>query len=172
MNKVIVDVKDILNVIGAEEHFSFERDFSPIKVDADQIEFAEPVKFDINLENVGTGIRILGHIKSALKLICGRCLTEFSFPVDWRIDELFYKENMPKEEEAYEMKNGTIDLGPPTEEEFVLAIPMKPLCDESCQGICAICGEVITAKHKPHGEVKIDARLAVLKKLLEEKRKE
>ncbi len=171
MNKVIIDAKDILNEVGAEEHLSFEKVFSPIKVDADQIELVEPVKFDIDLENTGSGIRVSGHVKSALKLTCSRCLTEFSFPVDWHIDELFYKENVPKEEEAYEIRNGTIDLGPPTEEEFVLAIPIKPLCTESCQGICAVCGEVITSKHKPHEEVKVDARLAVLKQLLKEEKK-
>ncbi|MCL6473273.1 MAG: YceD family protein [Firmicutes bacterium] len=169
MNKVIIDVKDIMDEVGAEEHRVFEQKFSPIKTETGEIEFVQPVKFDIKMENTGSGVRITGHIKSALKLVCSRCLNEFSFPVDWQVDELFYRKGIPKEEEAYSMENTTIDLGPPTEEEFVLAIPMKPLCHEACQGICPICGELITGEHKPHKEMKIDTRLEVLKKLLKEK---
>lgn len=167
-NKAIIDIKDVLEEIGGEESFRFEQTFSPIITETTEVEFVEPVKFDIKAENTGSGIRIKGHIKSVLKLVCSRCLNEFNLPVDWNIDELFITEPAP-DEEAFAIKNGTIDLGPPTEQEFVLAIPMKPLCSEACQGICPICGEPITGEHKPHEEVKIDKRFEVLKKLLEEK---
>lgn len=165
MNKVILDVKDIMGDVGADKKFTFEHEFNPIKTETSEIEFLEPVKYDIRVENTGSGVRVKGSVKSALKLVCSRCLSEFSFGVDWKIDEIFYL-GEPPEEEAYRMQETRIDLGPPTEEEFVLAIPMKPLCDESCQGICPTCGQVITAEHKPHEEDVTDPRLAVLKKLL------
>ncbi|HZD58861.1 MAG TPA: YceD family protein [Anaerolineae bacterium] len=168
MNKVILDVKDILGEVGAEEHYSFQRDFTPIETETTKIEFAEPVTFDIKVENTGSGVRVKGHIKSALILVCSRCLNKFSFPVDWEVDELFSTERLPKEE-TYTVEDSKIDLGPPTEEEFVLAIPIKPLCREACQGICPVCGQPINEKHKPHEEVKIDKRLEVLKELLKEK---
>lgn len=169
MNRVLINVKDLLAEAGSEERYSFEEHFEPIKTETTEITFDEPVKFDIRLENIGSGIRVKGHIKSALKLICSRCLNEFSFPVDWSVDEIFYIE--PAEEEAYTVRDNTIDLGPPTEEEFVLAIPIKPLCSEACQGICPICGQPITGEHEPHEEMKIDARLEVLRKLLKEEEK-
>lgn len=34
----------------------------------------------------------------------------------------------------------TIDLGPVVRELLVLAIPMAPLCSESCKGLCPTCG--------------------------------
>jgi len=169
MNRVLLNVKDLLAEAGSEERYSFEEDFEPIKTEITEITFAGPVKFDIKLENIGSGIRVKGHVKSALKLVCSRCLNEFSFPVDWSVDEIFYIE--PAEEEAYTVRDNTIDLGPPTEEEFVLAIPIKPLCSEACQGICPICGQPITGDHEPHEEMKIDARLEVLRKLLKEEEK-
>jgi len=168
MNRAVLDVKDILDELGAEERYSFEQTFSPIETETTNIEFVEPVSFNIKVENTGAGVRVKGHVKSALKLICSRCLNEFSFPVDWEIDEVFSSEPMP-EEELYRMQDSKIDLGPPTEEAFVLAIPMKPLCREACQGICPVCGEPIDAKHKPHEEVVIDKRLEILKGLLEKK---
>lgn len=169
MNRVLLNVKDLLAEVGLEERHSFEEEFEPITTETTEIRFAEPVKFDIKLENTGSGIRVKGHIKSALNLTCSRCLNEFSFPVDWAIDEVFF--TVPVEEEAYTVKENTIDLGPPTEEEFVLAIPIKPLCSEACQGICPICGQPITGEHEPHEEMKIDARLEVLRKLLKEEEK-
>ncbi|HEY3374000.1 MAG TPA: YceD family protein [Candidatus Aquicultor sp.] len=171
MNQVILDAKDIMGNVGSEERRSFEHEFAPIETETGKIEFVEPVKFDIRIENTGSGVRVTGHIKSALKLICSRCLTEFSYPVDWKIDEIFYSDEAP-EEEAYAMKETKFDLGPPTEEAFVLDIPMKPLCTESCRGICPTCGQQITEEHKPHEEQAIDARLEILKKLLEEEKQD
>jgi uncharacterized protein len=33
-----------------------------------------------------------------------------------------------------------IDLGELLREQFYLALPMKPLCREDCQGLCPVCG--------------------------------
>jgi uncharacterized protein len=171
MNSAIIDVRNILGVVGAESHHAFEREFFPVEAETAHIKFLSPVIFDIVLENTGSGIRVKGHIKSSIELECSRCLSEFAFPVDWNIDEIFYT-GVPLEEDGYTVKDEKIDLGPPTEEEFVLAIPIKPLCDEACKGICPICGQPIDEAHKPHEEMKIDARLEILKKLLKEEGRE
>lgn len=42
------------------------------------------------------------------------------------------------EEEYYEEPR--IDLGPLVVEQVQLTIPMKPLCEESCLGLCPLCG--------------------------------
>ena len=36
--------------------------------------------------------------------------------------------------------NDEIDLGQLVLEQFYLALPMKPLCRESCRGLCPECG--------------------------------
>ena len=33
-----------------------------------------------------------------------------------------------------------IDLGQLMQEQFYLAVPMKPLCREDCRGLCPVCG--------------------------------
>jgi uncharacterized protein len=169
MNKVIINIRNILGEVGLEMHESFTQEFVPIKTELTEVVFVDPVNFDINLENTGSGIRVKGEIKSAIKLECSRCLTEFKLPVIWAIDDIFYT-GTPLEEEGYAVKDEKIDLGPPTEEQFVLSIPIKPLCDEACEGICPTCGKPIDESHQPHDEDKIDARLEILKKLLDEKK--
>ena len=57
-------------------------------------------------------------------------------------------------------------------EQLQLNIPMKPLCHEDCQGLCAVCGADKNAGPCSCGEATVDPRwasLASLKSRLEEK---
>ena len=80
-----------------------------------------------------------------LQLECGRCLEPFEIPVDSPF-ELRY---VPHAGRAAEGRNGksseddlttafykedSIDLGELMHEQFVLALPMKPLCARDVQG--------------------------------------
>jgi uncharacterized protein len=50
-------------------------------------------------------------------------------------------------------------------EQFVLSLPMKPLCGDGCQGLCPVCGTNLnrgTCDCKPVWE---DPRLAALREL-------
>ncbi|MDI6816383.1 MAG: DUF177 domain-containing protein [Actinomycetota bacterium] len=168
MNRVILDVKDILGDVGAEKSYSFERDFNPIISETTKLAFSKPVNFDIIIENTGRGVRVKGRISSAVFLECSRCLNEFEFPVEWEIDEVFVTETMPGED-VYTIDETRIDLGPPAEEAFVLAVPMKPLCHDACAGLCPVCGEPLDEHHRAHEEEKVDARMEALRQLLEDK---
>lgn len=165
MNRVIIDAKDILGNVGLEQSYKFEQNFRPIFSETTKYVFAKPVFFDIKLENTGRGVRVTGKVSTEMTLECSRCLGEFSFPVEWDADEVFILEKLPGEE-TYVMDDTQVELGPPAEEAFVLAVPMKPLCDEACAGICSVCGELVDEKHEAHGEENVDARMEVLRQLL------
>lgn len=171
MNRVIIDAKDILGDVGLEQSYKFEQDFDPIVSETTKFAFSKPVLFDIKLENTGRGVRVTGKVSSEMILECSRCLGEFSFPVEWDADEVFATEKMP-DEETYVMDDTCVDLGPPAEEAFVLAVPMKPLCDDACSGICPVCGELVDEKHEAHDEEKVDARMEVLRQLLKDEEDE
>src|SRR5207344_1906733 len=62
-------------------------------------------------------------------------------------------------------ENDEIDLGHLMHEQFVLSLPMKPLCEEACKGLCPECGTNLnrgTCDCKPVWE---DPRLAALREL-------
>jgi uncharacterized protein len=62
-------------------------------------------------------------------------------------------------------ENDEIDLGHLMHEQFVLSLPMKPLCEEACKGLCPECGTNLnrgTCDCKPLWE---DPRLAALREL-------
>jgi uncharacterized protein len=65
-------------------------------------------------------------------------------------------------------ENDEIDLGQLMREQFYLSVPMKPLCQDDCRGLCPVCG---TNLNRGTCECKrdwADPRLAVLKNLKHE----
>jgi uncharacterized protein len=103
----------------------------------------------------GVSIHVRGQLAAALQMTCSRCLESFAFPVDQELD-LFYlphaadAANEDEEEEEVELKDrdlvvayyhgGQLDLGDTIREQLFLAVPVKPLCREDCQGRCPTCG--------------------------------
>ena len=54
-------------------------------------------------------------------------------------------------------------------EQFVLALPMKPLCSENCKGLCPSCGTNLNKASCECAPVWKDPRLAALEGLLQKK---
>jgi uncharacterized protein len=113
--------------------------------------FLEPVHADLLVRKVGEEVWIKGRLTTRLSFVCGRCLTPYELPVDSRFDLVFLPEEMetPKDElgEAdldtlyhYDRK---IDIRAVVLEQLNLTFPPKPLCSESCEGLCAVCGELV-----------------------------
>ena len=59
-----------------------------------------------------------------------------------------------------------VDLIDLMREQFVLALPMKPLCEEACKGLCAVCGTNLNKTQCGCAPKWEDPRLAPLKSLL------
>ena len=90
---------------------------------------------------------------TTLELDCSRCLESFRVPIDATFDVLFLPSvaNTGDGQDDREVgdedlgvsfyKDDTIDLGEVIREQFFLALPMKPLCREDCQGLCPVCGQ-------------------------------
>jgi uncharacterized protein len=63
-----------------------------------------------------------------------------------------------------------IDLARVIENETTLALPMKPLCDPGCRGLCPVCGGNRNVSPCACAARAPDPRLAVLKTLTERTR--
>lgn len=119
--------------------------------------------------------RLVGTTQTTLELPCSRCLEPFTWPVDSSFDLRYHPHAQNTGEGDREIEEDdltttfyeheTIDLGQLMREQFYLALPMKPLCGESCRGLCVHCGTNLnrdTCECKPEWQ---DPRLAVLKTL-------
>lgn len=136
----------------------------------------EPVRLSFEILKDGTHHRLVGRAASRLSLDCGRCLEPYDFVLDAAFDLLYvpHAENAAAEEEveveeddlgtAY-YRDERIDLGQLLREQFYLAVPMKPLCRESCRGLCPQCGTNLNTGTCACTQTWTDSRLEGLRAL-------
>ena len=114
--------------------------------------FTGPVKADITIEREFDHLKAVGRVVVPMKLTCGRCLISYSTAVDSAFTIIFRKETAPNAEVEDETElcdddlisssycGDEIDLAHEIEEQVVMDIPLKALCEEECKGLCPACG--------------------------------
>lgn len=168
---------DLSKLHGSREHF--ERVYRPSVFDPPDEDYrvASPVELSVDVEKSGADVfRVRGRVVTKLELLCGRCLEAFELPVDAQFDLRYIPHAGGAADAEREItdddlttvfyREGTLDLVDLLREQFLLVLPMKPLCAESCRGLCPDCGANLNATDcgcKPRWE---DPRLALLKGLL------
>jgi uncharacterized protein len=95
--------------------------------------------------------RVEGTVTVPLRQTCSRCLVSFDQELSSRFT-IFFREGTPQvgDEEEVELaeqdlvsavfSGDEIDLLPEIGEQVALAVPLKPLCNEQCKGLCPVCG--------------------------------
>jgi uncharacterized protein len=135
----------------------------------------------LRVDKIGTEVRIKGSIEAGLSLQCSRCLKAFRSDLTVPVDLVFVPAEEVEKEEGHELasdelntgfyREGELDLGEISGEQILLNVSMKPLCSESCKGICPICGTDLNEGTCQCSLNKGDDRMQALKKYFE-KRKE
>lgn len=132
-------------------HVSKDFEFLSLDLVEESAVFLEPAHADAHIQKVGEELMIKGTIHTRLSFVCCRCLTPFDFPVNSKFDLVYYPEDLDIIKEELDEEdldrmfyfNHKIDLRAVFLEQLNLTFPAKPLCREDCEGICAVCGEVI-----------------------------
>ena len=130
----------------------FSRTFQPgeVEQEGDSYRVVQPVSLDFDIHKDKDRFRLEGTVRTELELACSRCLEPFRLPVDAAFDlryhpasEMSSVEESGIEEEDLETsyyRDEQIDLNELMREQFYLALPMKPLCQDGCRGLCPQCG--------------------------------
>jgi uncharacterized protein len=169
---------------GRREHF--ERTFQPSVFEPQDEDYrvVVPVELSMDIERAGPGtFRVRGRAVTTLQLDCSRCLDEFAMPVDIRFELRYVPQTEAKEGETEReideddlttsvYRDGTLDVVEMLREQFQLALPMKPLCAQSCRGLCPECGANLNRAECGCQPTWEDPRLAPLKGLLLNREKE
>ena len=163
-NPLRLNVGFLLNKdVGYSRNFDFEESSLLFE---DDLSIAD-LHGSARLSRTGQGIYIKGHFQGILDLQCVRCLAGYQQVLSAEIDELFdHPPQKTSDPHLAISDNAILDLNPILRESFLLDVPIQPICRDGCTGLCAVCGEIITAEHQSHVEEDIDPRLAVLKTLL------
>jgi uncharacterized protein len=149
----VEDIKGEGLVLDAEETAGDFPTLSEI-IAAGECEFPAPLKVHLRAQRVGELVEVEGEVETRIRLSCSRCLKGFEMPLATRFALTFSRElpevsAEPGEEEveisAEEMgiilfHGEEIDLRDAVQEQVVMALPLRPLCDEGCRGLCPQCG--------------------------------
>ena len=157
----------------------FERVYRPDQFEADEdYRVVAPVSLAFDIFKDKQAFRLAGRVQTTLELKCSRCLEPFAVPVDQEFDLRYqpHTANAGEGEREIEEDDLTtafyekdeIDLGHLMHEQFVLALPMKPLCKDTCKGLCVHCGTDLNKGTCACAPAWTDPRLAVLKGLMKD----
>jgi len=132
----------------------------------------QPVRVRAEVTASLNGIDAALQVTAAWEGECRRCLEPVSDDIAVDIHVVFLAEadlgSEPDDVEAYPLDGDWIDLGEAVREELMLALPLSPLCGESCVG--ADPERFPTAEHgssegEDPGEKPIDPRWVALSAL-------
>ncbi|MDT8915593.1 YceD family protein [Amycolatopsis sp. PS_44_ISF1] len=131
------------------------------------IEAGSAVELDLLLESVVEGVLVSGTASATANGACARCLDPVTELVEVDLTELFAypgsaTEETTDEDEIPRLVDDRIDLEPTVRDAVVLALPLAPLCQEDCAGLCTECGVKWADLEPGHGHEKIDPRWAAL----------
>ncbi|WP_368396452.1 DUF177 domain-containing protein [Streptomyces sclerotialus] len=138
-----------------------------------------PIELDLRLESVMDGVLVTGTARASVTGECVRCLEPlgreleadfqemFSYPdADARVREADQDDDAEDEEDTLFLEDDLFDLEPVLRDAVVLALPMQPVCQDDCPGLCSQCGARL-ADDPDHHHDAVDIRWAALQGLAE-----
>lgn len=134
------------------------------------------LELDVQLEEVHEGVLVTAEVSAPLAGECARCLDEFTSSMRVRFQELFVtREPVVRGAEVsgaeapgddgYLLEGDLLDLEPALRDAVVLELPLSPLCDADCQGLCSTCGVKLADAEPGHEHPSDGGVWAVLKDL-------
>jgi len=153
-------------IIHEEIGYSHEFPFELEKAILDDFE-VDNLEGMIRIDRTPQGLIVQGDFSGDTMLECVRCLNEFSFPFKWEFTELYaFKKEAISEAELLVPDSAQIDMAPLLREYALLELPIKPLHDPECKGLCIECGQDLNVMDCGHSQDNDDSPFAALKKLL------
>ncbi|MGW0993017.1 YceD family protein [Streptomyces sp. NPDC002520] len=137
-----------------------------------------PLELELRLESVMEGVLVTGTARAQAEGECVRCLEPVGLELDADFQELFSYpdaddrgrviaepgDDAEDDEDRFFIEDGLIDLEPLLRDAVVLALPMQPVCQDDCPGLCSECGARL-ADDPDHHHDAVDIRWAALQGL-------
>jgi uncharacterized protein len=128
------------------------------------------LNLEVQLEGVREGVLVTATVTGPLAGECARCLDPFTSVIKVRFQELFVlggddrQADDPDADDNYELDaSGLLDLEGALRDAVVLELPLSPLCEQGCQGLCVECGVRLADAEPGHRHEQRGAMWAALK---------
>ena len=165
---MLIDLSEILSLEGKTQVLE-----APVSMDSFQSRLGSfPVvgKEPVSLTLTNTGKKVLKiEAKGRITIVipCDKCLkdvpTEFDIDVEQEVDMKASKEDRIKDLDEINYVTGcSLDVEQLVHNEILIHWPLKVLCKEDCQGICAKCGKDLNEGSCDCDQTNPDPRMAVI----------
>ena len=145
---------------GATRDFDFSE---PFPDPANELHLRGPISGHAHLTRTSEGILAHSDYHASVKLECSRCLEEAIAGVDGELAEEFLpttdiRTGLPvevpgvRDDQPLINEHHEIDLDEILRQDILTGLPLQPLCDAACPGLCPTCGERLGAAHRDHPE--------------------
>jgi uncharacterized protein len=146
---------------------------------ADELRLEGPIRGHARLMRTSDGILVHSRHVAPVTLECSRCLEDVHLNLHGTFEEEFvpsvdlrtgYPLDLPRGDEQPRInEHHEIDLDELLRQTILTSLPLQPLCEAACPGLCARCGQRLDRTHTAHtdDDAPIDpaspfARLAAL----------
>jgi len=159
------------------EDLRVEFDGNQIDFPADAGKLRMPVHLDAHVRKVGHEITIDGRLSTRIEVMCARCLKPHGEVLDETFEVVFFPQpEFSGQDDEVELTEGeldcyfyegeTISLLDVVRDQLLLMLPVKPLCQPECAGLCPRCGKNLNLGSCECASRSGDSRFAVLEQLL------
>jgi uncharacterized protein len=153
-------------IIHEEVGYSHEIPFDIQRIKLEDFELRNLVG-SVTIGRTPQGLVVQGKFSAETTLECVRCLKEFNLPLSFEFTELYaFSKKSVSESGLLVPDDAQIDLAPLVREYALLEIPISPLHDPNCKGLCIECGQDLNIRDCGHSQESDDSPFADLKKLL------
>lgn len=140
---------------------------APANLGLDVIGVPEGADLELNLklEAVMEGVLVSGTARAPLTGECVRCLDPLEDTIEVEFAELFVSPGRAGQEDGDDetcwLQDDLVELEPVVRDAVVLALPLQPMCEDDCPGLCSQCGARL-ADDPGHQHESVDPRWAAL----------
>lgn len=137
--------------------------------------FNGPVRGQVSAVREYDHVRITGTVAVPVTLTCSRCLASYEAHFGSNFTIFFRKGavGLETDEEEIELNDrdlvsatysgDEIDLTHEIEEQVAMEVPFKPLCSETCKGLCPACGKDLNQGDCSCGRDEVSFKFSALK---------
>ncbi|HXP33362.1 MAG TPA: DUF177 domain-containing protein [Acidimicrobiales bacterium] len=134
----VVHVAKLRRVLGTRWHEVRSGAVEDLACGGSVVPPGADVRADVTLEAISGGISVAGVVEAPWTGQCRRCLAPASGMLSIPVRELYTAEG--DGEDAYPLVDDEVDLEVLVHDAVLLELPVAPVCDEACRGLCPLCG--------------------------------
>lgn len=155
---------------GATRRFDLQDVRLPL---SDELIVADPIQAAFEVSRTNRGLLVDGSLTTTLTMECSRCLGPARVALTTPIREEVLPgvdiatgqalDRTVEPDVARLTDHHELDFEPLLRDAIILSVPIAPLCQPDCPGLCIECGERLGEAHRPHADDDVDPRLAALR---------